>query len=272
MRIAVLADIHGNLPAFEAALADAQAQKPDYLLIAGDLVVGSPDSAACWHLAQSLGVPLLRGNHERYVYDFGTPDAPAITQTERFAPVRWAAAQFTAAEKAAMRTLPQTLRLPDVPDVLFVHASARNDGDLIFPYTPADDLDPMFAGTTERVIVRGHNHIAAVRLWRNRVIVTTGSVGLAQDGSPTAQYLILEGSKSGWEVCHRSTSYPVAQTVRRFHQSGYLAQTGVMGRLFLREVEAAAMWIVPFLRAYEEWEREGMTLEAGYARFLGGDG
>jgi predicted phosphodiesterase len=55
MRIAILSDLHGNLPAFEAALDHARKHKPDAMVIAGDTIIGSPDSAACWQLARSLG-------------------------------------------------------------------------------------------------------------------------------------------------------------------------------------------------------------------------
>src|SRR4051812_38182210 len=62
MRIALFADIHGNLPAFEAALKHAATLSPDLTVVCGDVVNGCPDSRGCWDLAQSLGCPLLRGN------------------------------------------------------------------------------------------------------------------------------------------------------------------------------------------------------------------
>jgi predicted phosphodiesterase len=67
MRLALLSDIHGNLPAFEAALAHATQQGYDQMVILGDVVVGAPDTADCWPLAKSLDVPIVRGNHGRYV-------------------------------------------------------------------------------------------------------------------------------------------------------------------------------------------------------------
>ena len=75
MRLAVIADIHGNLPAFEAALEHVDRQQVDRLVILGDIVVGAPDSAACWNLARSLSCPILRGNNDRYVAHYDTPAA-----------------------------------------------------------------------------------------------------------------------------------------------------------------------------------------------------
>jgi predicted phosphodiesterase len=269
MRIAVLADIHGNLPAFEAALDHATRQRIDQIVIAGDIVVGAPDSAACWQLAQSLGCPIVRGNHERYVAHYGTPNAAPEWATEQFAPVRWAAAQFDGAERHAIERLPLSLRLPDAPELLIVHASTRNDRDTIVAHTPEEQLGAMFPGVRERVIVRAHNHVGQVRHWGDRVIVTTGAVGLPLDSHPTAQYLILERRAGRWQIEHQSAPYNVDATLRRFHETGCLAATGPMGRLLMREVATASYHVVPFLRAYARWTAEQpVPLVEAVERFL----
>lgn len=269
MRIAFLADIHGNLPAFEAALEHATAQKPDLLVIAGDLVCGAPDSAACWQLGQSLGCPILRGNHERYVATFDAPDAPAIWQSEQFAPVRWAFNQFRAEDRAAMAALPHVLRLAEFPDLLIVHSSLRNDRDEVRAYTPEAALDEMFPNATERVIIRGHNHTPAVRLWGERTIITIGSVGLPLNLDPTVQYLLLDQGHNGWQIRHQSTPYDLDAALHRFRASGYLEAAGPIAGLYMREVATASGVIVPFLRAYTRWSLAGpIALDAAVRRFL----
>lgn len=269
MRIAILADIHGNLPAFEAALDHVPRQTVDQIVIAGDLVVGSPDSAACWHLAQSVRCPILRGNHERYVADYGTPDADPRWATEQFAPVQWAVSQLTDDERQAMGALPRVLRLANAPGLLIVHASARGDHDTMFAYTPEARLSAMFPQVCEQMIVRAHNHVGQVRLWDGHTIVTAGSVGLPLDSNPTAQYLLLEQNAKGWHIHHQSVPYDVDSALRRFEESGYLAATGSMGRLFQREVATASHQIVPFLRAYARWSQESaIALDHAIDRFL----
>ncbi|HEU4328413.1 MAG TPA: metallophosphoesterase family protein [Roseiflexaceae bacterium] len=269
MRIAILADIHGNQAAFEAALEDATRQRAERLVIAGDVVVGAPDSAACWQLACSLGCPILRGNHEGYVAGFDRPDAPAAWRTPQFAPVQWAAAQLTPDERRAADALPPHLRPADLPGLLLVHASLRNDRDSVSPYTTDEELAAMFPDVEETLIVRAHNHAGQVRLWGRRTVVTTGSVGLALDGNPTAQYLLLEQTRAGWTFRHQSAPYDVAATLRRFRSSGYLEAAGPMARLYQREVATGAHQIVPFLRAYSAWSREGpLGLEEALERFL----
>lgn len=269
MRLAILADIHGNLQAFEAALAHAQAQGVDQIIIAGDIVIGSPDSDRCWQLAHSLGCPLLRGNHERYIADLGSDRADPRWDTPQYAPLQWAAAQLAAAERAAIAALPPAVRLPDAPDLLVVHASLRSDADSLRAHTPDAELPAMFPGSPPHLIVRAHNHIAATRPWGERLIVTAGSVGLPLDGSPTAQYLLLERRRAGWAIAHQAVPYDLEAALARFETSGYLAATGVIGRLYRHELATASYQLVPFLRAYQRWSaRAPLSLEAALARFF----
>jgi predicted phosphodiesterase len=269
MRIAVLSDIHGNLPAFEAALAHAQQQGVDQVVIAGDLINGAPDSHGCWDLAQTLGCVILRGNHERYIYDFDSPTAPPLWHSERFAPVRWTVNQFTPAEIQALADLPLTYRPPDAPGLLLTHASPQRDNDSVQPYTPAAELAEIFAGVTERLIVRGHDHWSMVRLWDGRTIVTAGSVGMTLDEHPTARYVLLEQRGRAWRFSHHAVPYDVDAVVERFQSSGYLDEGGPMARLILREIATASPHIVPFLRHFERWEQsEPISLAAAVERFL----
>jgi predicted phosphodiesterase len=269
MKIAVMADIHGNLPAFEAAVEDYRKLGADLLIIGGDVVNGAPDSADCWALATSLNAPIIRGNHERYVGLFGSADAPAEWLTERFGPVRWSAAQFSPAEKQVLTGLPLKWTHSDLPDLFFCHSSVRSDSDAVAAYTSDAELDAMFPQIAAPLIIRGHNHAPAIRFWRNSRIVTTGSVGLTLDGIPSAQYVVLTQSRGAWHIEHRSVEYDIDSALARFHDTGYLTQGGPMARLFYREVATASFHIVPFMRMYDRWSAgSGISLDAAVDRFL----
>jgi predicted phosphodiesterase len=275
MRLALIADIHGNLPALEAVLAEIATIKPDRLIVAGDIVDGGPDSGACWRRVKALGCPVIRGNHERYVFDYGTPRADPAWASPQFAPLRYARAELSPEEIAELAALPSHWSDPALPGLLVVHASLRGDNDSIFPYTPDAHLDPMFEGLDPAVelIVRGHNHACSTREWGGRRIVTTGSVGLPQDGNPAAQFLVLEkdvAGAGGWTVRHRAVRYDVGATLRRFRESGYLDKAGPLGRLFYREMETGTHQIVPFLRFYGAARGRGAqwTLEETLRRFF----
>jgi len=269
LRLAILADIHGNLAAFEAALDHAASQKVDQMIISGDVIIGSPDSAACWKLAQSLGCPILRGNHERYAYHYGTPQASPEWSTDKFAPLHWALNQLTEADRQTMAHLPAALHLPEAPDLFVVHATERDDHDSITAYTPEEQLAAMFPRTKERFIIRSHNHYAQTRIWNDRIIVSSGSVGLPLDGNPTAQYLLLDQTRDGWHIQHQSVPYSLQTTIQRFYDTDYLSVTGPIGRLFLRELVTASQYMVPFLRLYAQWSKtETVSLAQAVERFL----
>lgn len=278
MRIALIADIHGNFAALEAALADAETLRPDLLVVAGDVVDGGPDSAACWRRVKALGCPVIRGNHERYVFDYDTPRADPAWSSPQFAPLRFARAELGAEAIAELAALPPTWSdAESAPGLLVVHASLRGDNDSIFPYTPDAQIDPLFAGIDPavRTVVRGHNHFCSQREWGARRIYTTGSVGLPQDGNPAAQYLVLERDAAGaWHGRHRAVRYDVGATLRRFHESGYLEKSGPLGRLFYREVETGTHQVVPFLRFYGAARGRGLhwTLEETLRRFFAAAG
>lgn len=269
MRIAILADIHGNLPAFEAVLRHVRQQAPDLLIIAGDIVIGAPDSVACWQLAQSLACPIVRGNHERYLAYVGTAQGDQAWLSEQYKPVQWAAAQFTTAECTAIAALPLTLVLPVAPDLLVVHATARSDRENLPPSKPDADIVAMFPGVQERYIVRGHDHIARHHPWRDKQIITVGSVGLPMDGNPAAQYLLLDAAPHGWAVQYHAVDYDLHLTLERFAATRYVEATGVMGRLFLRETVTATPHFVPFLRLYHQWTQTApLSLQAALDRYL----
>lgn len=101
------------------------------MVCAGDVVNGSPDSRACWELVASLQLPLVRGNHERYLFDLYGEQARPEWHGQRFGPVQWSWRQFLGDELEQMRSLPLCLRLPEAPDLLIVHASPRADRDAV---------------------------------------------------------------------------------------------------------------------------------------------
>lgn len=256
MRIAVLADIHGNLPAFEAVLDHIAGQQFDQILIAGDVVNGAPDSDRCWQLARGLNCPMVRGNHERYVFDYGTPNADPSWESERFSPVRWAVSQFTKADLREMAALPMTIRSPEWPDLVVTHASLRSDQDSFKGYTSDSIAEEMFGNATEQTIVRGHNHLEYTYHWQEKQIITVGAAGLPLDGLALARYSIFERRDHQWHHFPQALPYDVDRAIRRFHESGFLEATYPMGRLCLREVATASHAFVPFLRHYFRWQEE----------------
>lgn len=266
MRLAVLADIHGNLAALEAVLEDLQTQGVDEIVVAGDTVNVLPDSKMCWDRVVSLGCPLLRGNHERYVYDYGTPEASPDWATERFKLLAWMQRQFAVQDLEVMRSLPLTHRLPKL---LITHATPRNEFESVFETTPPHVLREMFGSTTEPFILRGHNHVWREHRWDGRVLVTIASVGLPMNGIRDAQYALLTQTREGWQLEPQYVPYDVEMTLKRMDTPGYSEASGPMAHLFRQELTTAETHLIPFLQTYLTAVDQGeLTLKEAVAKYL----
>jgi predicted phosphodiesterase len=266
MRLAVLADVHGNLQALEAVLDHAQKQNVDQIVIAGDLINYLADSRACWDLVQSLQLPMVRGNHERYVFHYDTPFAHPDWVKEQFMGLKWVVKQFSNAEREMMSALPLAICLENL---LIVHASFRDDYDTISPETPVSELEKMFAGSSEQFIIRGHNHRSFSVKFAGRIIESLGSVGLPLDGTPEAKYAVAEKQGNYWHFLRHQVAYDKEKAVERLRESGYLEAYGPIGKIALRELQTSRDYIVRFWNEHEKWSQsKTLNLEQAVDNFL----
>ena len=206
MRIAALYDIHGNLPALEAVLAEVEAEDVDRIVVGGDLVAGA-FPAESLDLLRGLGdrVGFLRGNADREVLAGGEDERQWCL--DRLGPER---AAFAAA-------WPLTLRgdVDGLGRVLFCHATPDSDEAFITPITPDDALAETLAGAEADVVVYGHIHVQFERGDSPR-LVNPGSVGWPHEHRPGAYWAIV-----GPGVEFRSTEYDVEAAAERIDASGY---------------------------------------------------
>ena len=205
-RVAALYDIHGNLPALDAALEAADAWGHDAVVVGGDVVLGPmPRECLARLLALGARVRFLRGNCDRMVLEA----AEGRLDATRFPPpvqeaVRWVASTLTSTELRALAEWPTTLSLAvdGLGTVLFCHATPRSDDELLTERTPEDRVVAMLAGTTEKTVVCGHTHMSFDRLVRDAGgratrVVNAGSVGMPF-GERGAHWLRL-GPDPGFE-------------------------------------------------------------------------
>lgn len=266
MRIAVIADIHGNIDALEAVLEDVAKQDVDQIVVAGDIVIGAPHSLECWGKIQSLHCPVIRGNHERYLFDFDSAHAPVDWKTERYAPIHQAYQQFSKETINAMQKLPAHVV---VDDLLIVHASYRNDVDAVVEKSAEEELEEMFAPSLEPFIIRAHNHVWFECAWNSRELFSIGSVGLPLNGDTRAQYAIAEKSNGAWHVTRRAITYDVAAAIQNFEGRGYFEIAGPVGKLFRQELITAKHQLTPFWKKYAAAIDSGeMGLGQAVASFL----
>ncbi|MBO0827753.1 MAG: metallophosphoesterase family protein [Streptosporangiales bacterium] len=185
MPVAVLADIHGNLPALDAVLADVAAAGVDTVVLNGDMATGPMPAETLDRLA-GLGdrAVWVRGNCERELvaaFD-GTLD-PALPDEARV-PTEYCAARITREHRDLLAGLPTsvTLDVDGLGAVRFCHATARSDTGMVLVDSPVDAYRDAFAGVGEPTVVLGHTHMPFDRLADRRRFVNAGSVGMPYGG------------------------------------------------------------------------------------------
>jgi predicted phosphodiesterase len=214
MRVAVLADVHGNLPALEAVLDDVEAAEADVIVLNGDIATG-PMPAETLDLLATLGDRAIwvHGNCERELaeaYD-GVLDAGLPDVVRR--PAEYCATRLEERHRDLVAGLPMSVEL-DVTGlgrVRFCHATARSDTEFVLVDSPLDRYREAFQGFTEPTVVLGHTHMPFDRLADRRRFVNPGSVGMPYGPGPGAYWALL-----GPDVVLRRTAYDTDAAARTF--------------------------------------------------------
>ena len=224
LRLAVLGDIHGNVAALDAALADAKKHKPDRYLITGDLTFNGPRPGEVIDKVRALekaGALVIAGNTDLAVgdsdYAAAFPWLEDVPSTH-IAAADWAREQLSDEQLDYVRRLPYERRTWNEDTLVLVcHGSP---GSLTAGLAP--DLDPTatverVTRTDARVICCGHTHLANVRELGRKLIVNPGSCGYAFDGDPAACWALLT-------VPDGEDDQPTAELFRPTYDAGAAAE------------------------------------------------
>ena len=172
MRVAAVYDVHGNLPALEAVLAEMEREEPDAVLVGGDVSAGA-FPIECLELLRGLGdrAVWVRGNADRELHG-------------------WPAEQLSEERRAFLADLPETvaLEIDDLGPVLFCHGSPRSDDETITQRSPDLRLGAALAGVQQQVVVHGHTHVAYDREFGLYRLICPGSVGMPYADLPGAYW------------------------------------------------------------------------------------
>ena len=215
VRVAALYDVHGNLPALEAVLAEVERSGADVVVVGGDVANG-PMPRACLERLRALGDRALfvRGNGDREIAsvpDAGDDDLWA-------ARTRWSAAQLDEEELEFLAGLPdtQSLRVRGLGRVLFCHGSPRDDEEIVTAITAEERLVPMLRDVAEHTVVCGHTHVQFDRVVGDTRVVNAGSVGMPYEVRPGAYWALFDG-----EVELRRTGYDAQAAAAAVRASGF---------------------------------------------------
>ena len=257
MKIAVISDIHGNIPALSAVLEDIAKWQPDEVIINGDVVNRGPYSRAGLELLQGQlpGAHYLTGNHETFVLhcagEMLEADHPKY-DLRRFA--QWTVRQLGPEALRAIEQWPDHFDMDGLEggsSFHITHGSRLGNREGISARTSEDDL-PAKLGDYRELFVCSHTHKAMRREFNGTLIVNTGSVGQPLDGDPRASYGRFSFSKGRWQGELRRVAYDKAQAERDFHDSGFMEAGGPLAQLIFLEHRHNRMFVGPMMRRYHD--------------------
>lgn len=248
-RVAVLADIHGNMPAFEAVITDIATQQIDEVLVGGDLVGRGPQGSRVIGRVRELGWPSVRGNHEDYLLTFRRGEVPSDwLEADEWSASRWMADDLSDDDVRFMEDLPFSLRSHSLPQIHLFHASPRSNNDGIGPWTSRSGIKQHFDSVDESVLVCAHTHRPLHERFDNGHVINVGSVGLPFNQDHRAQYVVFELVDGEVDFQFRQVEYDLREILAIYDSSGFLDAGGVTARLLILELENAQPYLVPFLQ------------------------
>jgi putative phosphoesterase len=206
--VAALYDVHGNLPALEAVLADLAGIEPDLVVVGGDVALGPmPRETLERLLGAGREMRFVRGNADREA---------AEGSGEHGGP--WAAERLTAEQRDFLAQLPVTeaVDVDGLGSVVFCHATPRSDEELITRVTPEARMREILGDVAADLVVCGHVHVQYDRFVAGKRVVNAGSVGLPYEGEPGAYWALL-----GPHVELRRTAYDVPEAMERIRATGF---------------------------------------------------
>ncbi|HKI57326.1 MAG TPA: metallophosphoesterase family protein [Trueperaceae bacterium] len=232
--VALISDIHGNLVAFDAVLADLDAVRPDGVVCLGDVAATGPRPHEVLLRLRGLRWPVLLGNADAWLLDPREP--PPEEAADRFLQEvrdldRWCAGRLDKDDRAYLRSLPKTLEvdLGESGPLLCFHGSPRSFNELLVATTPPEELDVALHGTSAPVLAGGHSHQPLLRRHRDRLLLNPGSVGVPYERvggdritrtPPWAEYLLLRWDGAALDVTWRRVPVDNDAVIADYRRSG----------------------------------------------------
>ena len=263
MKIAVLSDIHGNVPALRAVVDDINGWEPDQVVVNGDIVNRGPCSSTCLDFVLKRQIEdnwhILSGNHEKYLLFCATPDfitEGPLFELNRFA--YWTCQQLNGSI-AQLANFPEQFSwwAPDGSEFRVRHASMRSNRDGLYAELSDEAMERRIA-PAPAVFVTGHTHQAFMREVNNTLVVNAGSAGAPFDLDWRPSYGRFSWSEqAGWDAEIRRIPYDRSLIEKDYVRSGFLDGAGPLAQLMLVELRRARGLIFRWAEQYEKGVLEG---------------
>jgi predicted phosphodiesterase len=229
MRLALIADIHGNVPALDAVLAELEREEVDQVVCLGDVSIG-PQPVEALERVRSLGCPVIIGNWDAWLV-VGMPQFDGGRLGEVLGDLcAWAGGQLSPEQRDQLTAFAPALELalPDEEQLLAFHGSPRSFEDSIFATTPDAEVEEMLDGRSALVHAGGHTHFQLVRRLGESLVVNPGSIGLPfrralpgiMEIAPWAEYGLLRHEDGRLSVELRRTPFDLDVFLAVLRDSG----------------------------------------------------
>lgn len=223
--VTIFGDIHGNLPALEAVLADMEARKLSPLYCLGDLVGYGTFSTEVIETIRERSIPTLIGNYDQGVGnssdDCGCAYTSPVAEALGKLSIAWTNKHTTDDNKLFLRELPAQFLLElGALRVRLVHGSPRKINEYLFAERPNSTMERLLDMAEADVLVCGHTHIPYHRILPSgRHVVNAGSVGKPKDNNPQACYVVLEADKRDLTVTFNRVAYDAERAAQAIEAS-----------------------------------------------------
>ncbi len=284
MRLAVLADIHGNLPAFQAVLAELERIQPDFVLLDGDLINPVPFNGAIIDYVRKTDWAVVRGNHEFYLLDYGSERAiPGSDDPVRWGSLHWLIRNVTTEQAHYLASLPdeRTFYFPGTQPIRMAHGVPGRNRVGFYQQMPAEKIVLEIRDIAQHTIISAHTHVQVDRQLSLSVasdpqtnphgedghfradsgparkeywhLLNPGSVGLPLEKDTRAAFAVLESvpesvEAGGWRVEQHRVAYDRRPALEAFYSSGLLEAGGPIATIFYWELVTAEPEIVDYYR------------------------
>lgn len=248
--LAVLSDVHGNLPALRAVLADIDGRGVERTLVAGDLL-GGPKPNQVIDLLRSRGSTMIAGNADLDVLRYAQGQAPAEWGTiKQFGLIRWTHQHLRPDLLEYLASLPQqrVVQIEGAPSILMVHGSPRDPYESLFPDRQPEVLATALQHTPQDVLLCGHIHVPWSKRLDGKLVCNPGAVCAPLNGQAGAHYALLHLNQGAWTVEHRRLDYDLDEIRKDFSDSGLLEAGGGLARAFLFACESGRNVIEAFFK------------------------
>ncbi len=275
MKIAAIADIHGNYQALIATIDHINRWAPDKVMVLGDIINRGPRSLDCLNLVQEKALTenwmLMKGNHEGYVLNFLDPGLVLHGIEHELRKVSyWTYQSLADDDIEAIVKLPEMLDLviQENQIVRGLHASTAGDRVGIYPDASSEELENLVDCNVNAFLV-GHTHQPFIKLFQGTLLINAGSVGLPFDGDKRASYAQITYNKNKWSAEIIRLEYDLPAAVQDFSRSGFLAEGGPIAELILGELKLGWPQLSSWFTKYETRVlRKEIKLEQAVADYL----